>query len=176
MKKPPNHLPRDLKALSYLDALNAGDLEALAELWEEAGYDPELERGLAELDGALFGEMLVKPGATWEALRRRYRRSAFCVGVVGVLAAACLVAVLTWPRSDIQNPKPSIQTMSDEKGDLSPKTSVPSPFLSDESAHMNAWLGTRRVLDGVEQPAVPWPLQESLPLGASKSLPADLLN
>jgi hypothetical protein len=176
MKKRSTHLPRDLKALSYLDALDAGDIEAVAELWEEAGFDPELERVLAELDGALFEEMLAKPGATREMLRRRYRRSAILAGVIGVSAAACLVAVLAWPTSDIQNSKPSIQITSGKNGDRTPKTNVSSPFLSDGSARTNAWLETRHVLDGVEQPAPPWPLQESSPLGARKSIPADLLN
>ena len=50
MKEPRNHLPRDLEALRYLDALNAGDLEAVSALWEDASHDPELERMLAELD------------------------------------------------------------------------------------------------------------------------------
>ena len=61
MKEPRNHLPRDLKALRYLDALNAGDLEAVAALWEEATHDPELERMLAELDGAMFREIPGNP-------------------------------------------------------------------------------------------------------------------
>jgi len=56
MKEPQNHLPADLKALRYLDALNAGDLEAVAALWEEASRDPELERMLAEVDDALVVE------------------------------------------------------------------------------------------------------------------------
>src|SRR5262245_15777183 len=56
MREPTNHLPRDLQGLRYLDALDSGDLETVAALWEEASRDPELERMLAELDGALFVE------------------------------------------------------------------------------------------------------------------------
>ena len=48
-----HHLPRDLAALHYLEALNAGNLETAAALWDEASRDPELERTLTELDGAL---------------------------------------------------------------------------------------------------------------------------
>ncbi len=49
MKAPQSRLASDLRALRYLDALNAGDLEAVSDLWEEASHDPELERILAEL-------------------------------------------------------------------------------------------------------------------------------
>src|SRR5262245_40173920 len=68
MKEPRNHLPRDLKVLRYLDALNAGDLEAVAVLWEEASRDPQLERMLTELDGALFVE---EAGRNWTAEAER---------------------------------------------------------------------------------------------------------
>jgi hypothetical protein len=70
MSEPRNHLPRDLKALRYLDALEAGELEAVAALWEEASGDPELERLLAELDEALF---LEAAEANWEADAERVR-------------------------------------------------------------------------------------------------------
>jgi hypothetical protein len=70
MNEPRNHLPHDLKALRYLDALDAGDLEAVAALWEEASLDPELERLLAELDQVLF---LEEAGANWEADAERVR-------------------------------------------------------------------------------------------------------
>ena len=54
MNEPKSDLARDLKALQYIDALHARDLEAVAALWDEASRDPELERVLAELEGALF--------------------------------------------------------------------------------------------------------------------------
>jgi hypothetical protein len=57
MKVRRDDLPRDLKVLRYLDALNAGELETAMILWEEASQDPELERILIELDGALFAEV-----------------------------------------------------------------------------------------------------------------------
>jgi hypothetical protein len=43
-------------ALRYLDALDAGDINALAELWERAAGDPELERQLGELTDGLAVE------------------------------------------------------------------------------------------------------------------------
>ena len=56
MNDAPDHLPRDLEALRYLDAVDAGDLEAVAEAWERAGRDPGLQEMLGELDDALFVE------------------------------------------------------------------------------------------------------------------------
>ncbi len=70
MKEPRNHLPRDLKAVRYMDALNTGDLEAVSALWEEASHDPELERVLAELDGAMFQEVRGNPSSLPEQLGR----------------------------------------------------------------------------------------------------------
>jgi hypothetical protein len=172
MKKPANHLPGDFTALRYLDALNAGDLETVARLWEEASRDPQLERVLAELDGGLFAEIPPKPGATAETPPRRYRRSTIWVGVLGALAAACLLAVLAWPRGDV----PSTQIVSDNKGDRTAPPKILSASLADESARPTAWLQTRRILEGAEPPAFTWPLQESSPLRASKSMPVDLLN
>jgi len=71
MKEPRNHLPRDLQALRYLDAVDAGDLEAVAALWDEASRDPALERLLAELDGELAVE---EAGASREASAEGARR------------------------------------------------------------------------------------------------------
>ena len=73
MKVRRDDLPRDLKVLRYLDALNAGELETAMILWEEASQDPELERMLIELDGALFAE--VSGGDQTAKRRPRARRS-----------------------------------------------------------------------------------------------------
>ena len=43
-------------ALRYLDALDAGDAGALADLWEQASANPELERVLSELTDGLAAE------------------------------------------------------------------------------------------------------------------------
>jgi hypothetical protein len=176
VKKPANPLERDFKALRYLDALNAGDLEAVAGLWEEASHDPRLERVLAELDGALFAEISAKPREPVEALPRRYRRATIWVGVLGALAAACLLTAIGWPRGDVSKPKPSAQIASENNGDGIPPTKILLPSVADAYARPSAWLETRRVLDGAEPSASAWPLQESSPLRASKSMPVDLLN
>ena len=83
MKEPPNHLSRDLEALRYLDALNAGDLEAVSALWEDASRDPELERMLAEIKAAMFQEIPGNPGSLPDRLGRRRRLWAVRVGAAG---------------------------------------------------------------------------------------------
>jgi hypothetical protein len=58
-------------ALRYLDALDAGDLDSLAEMWEQAATNPQLEQMLGELtDGIALEEGL---DAAWEADAERVR-------------------------------------------------------------------------------------------------------
>jgi hypothetical protein len=52
-------------ALHYLDALDAGDVDTLARLWEQATVDPELEKVLGELTDGLAAEE--GPTPSWEA-------------------------------------------------------------------------------------------------------------
>src|SRR5262245_4886983 len=52
-------------ALRYLDALDAGDVGTLAELWEQAAMNPKLERVLSELTDGLALEEELDPA--WEA-------------------------------------------------------------------------------------------------------------
>ena len=52
-------------AQAYLDALDAGDLDAVAALWAGAETDPELERVLCELSEDLDAEQEPSPG--WRA-------------------------------------------------------------------------------------------------------------
>jgi hypothetical protein len=176
MKVRRDHLPRDLQALRYLDALNAGDLQAVAALWEEAGRDPELERILAELDGALFVEnstanvhagaecLSESSPAQSPAMRRRW---AAWVGVVAALAAACVLAVLAWSRRDGKAPEPSPAT-----GDSAQVT----PRAPDDFVGKPAWPETRRVVDGTEMSPFHWPLPETLPITRSTAIPHDLLD
>jgi hypothetical protein len=154
MKEPRNHLPRDLKALQYLDALDAGDLEAVSTLWEEASHDPELERMLAELDGAMFGEVLGNPRSLPELLGRRRRRWGVWGGAVVALAAACLLAILAWPWRDTKNPVPSspMRQTADHVALRPP----------DVSPGVTPLLQARRDLEAVELPAFNWPLENSL--------------
>jgi hypothetical protein len=164
MKEPRNHLPGDLKALRYLDALDAGDLEAVSALWDEAGHDPELERMLTELDGAMFqeipGDRDSLPGRPG---RRRHRRTAWGVAV-GTLAAACLLAILAWPRRDTEDrgPSPPMSRAGKEVANQPPEAShgLPPRF------------GARRDLDEAAMPSFVWPLENRL----SASTPLDLLD
>ena len=52
-------------ALRYLDALDAGDVAALAELWEQAAMNPQLEQVLGELTDGLAIEEGLSPA--WES-------------------------------------------------------------------------------------------------------------
>ncbi len=58
-------------ALRYLDALDAGDVAVLAELWEHAAADPRLEQVLGELTDGLAIEEERDPA--WEADAERVR-------------------------------------------------------------------------------------------------------
>ena len=163
MKEPRNHLAGDLKALRYLDALNAGDLETVSALWEEATHDPELERMLAELDDATFQEMLGNSSVLPEGLGRR-RRWAVWGGAVGSVAAACLLAILAWPRHDTkeQGPNPPPSQTGKEVAHQPPSV----------SRDLTPLLGARRDLDEAAMPRFVWPLENLL----SASTPLDLLD
>ena len=58
-------------ALHYLDAYDAGDAETLAELWEQAETNPQLEQVLGELTDGLA--ILEGPSPSWEADAARVR-------------------------------------------------------------------------------------------------------
>ena len=150
MKEPRNYLPLDLKALHYLDALDAGDLEAVSTLWEEASHDPELERMLAELDAAMFGEVLGNQSSLPEQLGRRRRRWAVWGGAAVALAAACLLAMLAWPPRDTKDPGPRSPM---NQAALRPP---------DVSPGVMPLLQARRDPEAVELPAFNWPLENSL--------------
>jgi hypothetical protein len=88
--------------------------------------------------------------------------------VVSGLAAACLVAVLAWPRGNGKNPVPdsSGQQSSD------PMTARPVQAPTD----LAAWENVRRGLDLSEMPAFSWPLGDSSRLSRLTSIPPDLLD
>jgi hypothetical protein len=93
-------------------------------------------------------------------------RWAVWVGVVGALAAACLLAVLAWPgRGKDLVPSPPTRE--------SARQSTPRP--PDDSAGIAGWQQARRVPDGTEPPTFSWPLEEPAPVGLSTSIPPDLL-
>jgi hypothetical protein len=97
----------------------------------------------------------------------RRRRLGIWVGVAGALAAACLLAVLTWLGHDRKDRVPGHGT--------SPSAHRVVPRPADDPGRVAAWPETRRVLDGAELPAFTWPLPESSPTRVSTSIPPDLL-
>jgi hypothetical protein len=58
-------------ALRYLDALDAGDVQTLAELWEHAARNPQLEQMLAELTDGLADEEALSSAWKMDAARVR---------------------------------------------------------------------------------------------------------
>ncbi len=163
MKEPRKHLPGDLKALRYLEALNAADLEAVTALWEEATHDSELEQMLAELDGALFQEIPGKPILRAERVRRRHRWTVL-VAAVGTMAAAGLLGILNWPPRDTQN--------HDSSPPSTQGTIEIAPAAAEFSNNLAPLLGARRDLDEAAIPRFVWPLENCL----SVSTPLDLLD
>jgi hypothetical protein len=162
MNDAPSDLHQDLEALRYLDALNSGDLEAVAEIWERASRDPELRQTLVELDGALFVEAQGNASPPREPSRRRWGRWAVWAGVSGPLAAACLVFLLAWPWRGSNEVIPS-----------SVRNQPVQPALSqqrDGTAGLAALLVLRRTLNDTEMPAFAWPVENTV----STSSPLDL--
>jgi hypothetical protein len=181
MKEPRNHLPRDLEALRYLDALDACDLEAVAALWDEASRDPQLERRLTEFDRALFvagaganrkddaesvwglapkhrpsGHRTSQPPTT-------QRRWAVGVGAIGSMAAACLLAVFAWSgrigKNPVERPREPARQVEVPRPTTSESPFQAAPRTSYDNDRLAAWRQYRRALDGGEMPAFNWPLQ-----------------
>jgi hypothetical protein len=145
------------------DDVQDEDEEVLSRLVLEAG-DPTVELRavyVAEL-GARFLDRLGPPRAD--------RLSSPLRLVVSGLAAACLVAVLTWPRGD-GDLRPA---GSGSSGRHSPDPIAPRP--RQDFAGIAAWGNVRRGLDLSEMPGFSWPLQESSRLSVLTSIPPDLLD
>ena len=92
------------------------------------------------------------------------RRWPVRVGVVGAVAAACLVTILAWPRHE--------ELGTGGEGRLISEIPSPAPAVSEKAM---AWREARQLLDGGEIPGFSWPLEETTPITASNSIPADLL-
>jgi hypothetical protein len=67
----PNRGRHDREVLHYLDALDTGDLETAARLWEKAGNDPALGRALDEVGQGIFDELGL--AADWPTDAERVR-------------------------------------------------------------------------------------------------------
>ncbi len=164
MKEPRNHLASDLKALRYLDALNAGDLEAVSALWEEASHDPELERMLAELDGAMFQEIPGNPSSLPERLGRRAPLGR--LGQCGRQSGGRLFAGHA-RLATARHQEPGLESCHQTR----PGTEV-AHQPSDVSRDLTPLLEARRDLDEAAMPRFVWPLENLL----SASTPLDLLD
>ena len=160
MNNASKHLSRDLQALRYLDALTAGDLEAVADIWEEADRDPELQGMLAEVDDALFVESKGDASPRREPSGRRRQRWAVWVGVAGGLAAACVIAVIAWQGRDVKD-KAAIARTSEP--DLRLPSHPPGDLIS---------LAPRRDPDLIDLPVFAWPFENSI----SASSPLDRID
>jgi anti-sigma factor RsiW len=172
-----NRLSQDREVLSYLDALDAGDLEEIAAAWERASADPVLAALLGEVDQELAAESgsLVRgkfESAVSSSLRRTretnrsnprlWRRR---LGVACALAAACFLALLAWKAFPGK-------TASD--GDyISPLDLASKPLNEDAVAALP--MGTR-LNKQATLTHFTWPVEEHTPIRVGSSIPPDLLN
>lgn len=182
MKNRHGNLPQDLQALRYLDALDAGDLETVAALWDDAADDVELEAMLAEIDDALAVEAAAaNDNATKAAVKSNLRGDLtpptrtptpstvhqwHWAVAVGGLAAACLLAVFAW--NDRIHEGPITKKVTPEH------TAPIKPRPQIDSAGIAALRESWRILEGQDTRPFVWSLPESS-LTASASIPADLL-
>lgn len=88
------------------------------------------------------------------------------VGVVaaGALAAACLVVFFAWHRGQDQALSPDVA--------ISPSWVKPQPAGEEVLFVMSPW--QRRAMSAPDSRAFAWPIQETAPLKATFSIPADL--
>ncbi len=102
------------------------------------------------------------------AMPIRPRRLVIRLGAAGVLAAACLLAVLVW------------HVLYGEKPEAGPAKNVAvqlvQPNPKESVAEGGAWRKARHELNVEETPAFAWPLLESTPLRESRSIPTGLLD
>jgi hypothetical protein len=109
----------------------------------------------AELEGRLLASI---PAAF--SLRPRHRTR--WVGVIGALAAACLLALLVWYGRSVNDPAPQ-----------SVRKDLPRPTVKGSDA-IDPWLEARQPLHGTDASAFSWPVEETAPLRRSIAIPADL--
>jgi hypothetical protein len=88
--------------------------------------------------------------------------------LVSGVAAACLAAVLAWPRGGGNKSVPGLRGQPS----LQPVTIRPT----QDSASVAAWGNVRRSLNLSEVPTYSWPLQDSSHASRLTSIPANLLD
>jgi hypothetical protein len=113
----------------------------------------------ADLEARLLGA--IPAGESKETPRRslasRPWRLAVCAGAAAVMAAACLLAVRTWPRSETKTTLQNAQGVAVNSEKAAPDQA--GYFLGSTS-----WLAVRRDPDGAEREPFSWPIQEKSPL------------
>ena len=167
----------DREALAYLQALEAGDLQAVAETWERASSDPELEALLVELDQGLasergdpaHGKLEPRDSGRRQPSRevgtiptRQWRRR---VGIACALAAAGILAVLAWRGVSGNRP------LKEE--------SHPPLELANTASNEEAFAALPIVVRSNARGALThftWPVEERSPIRVGSSIPPDLLN
>jgi hypothetical protein len=159
MNEPRKLLTSDLQGARYLEALAARDLEIVANLWEEASRDPELERTLTEIDGALFEE------ADGSHRRVPNKRRRLWVAAAGALAAACLLGALFLHGRGGKEPAQGVIPVIPEV-----VHQPPAPFDRLAATRL-----AQRDLDETELPSFTWPLSQTSPITPT-SMPADRLD
>jgi hypothetical protein len=170
-------LGQDLMTLHYWNALNAGDLEAVAALWDQASRDRELERIMAEVDSVLYAEEHAEnrnagkahegaqvPKSGPVSRRRRWRVWAIRVGT---LAAACVLAMLVcfWRNRDSQDPGPATS-------DTNRQVALPA---ADRLIDIPANKEAEQILNLGESAAFRWPFPLTSSVMLSTAIPPDLL-
>ena len=165
MKETPKRPDRDSEILRYVDALDSGDLESIASLWEKASDDPVLEALLLEVEGAVAAEEAKTirrlPGQISQKPRAWVRRMV----VAGALGAACLLVFLLWRSRESSQPGPSLPNRE--------YVTKPPP-MDDGSLPVPSQ--DARTIDKNALTAFAWPLEEKQPIRAGSSIPADLLD
>jgi hypothetical protein len=133
----------------------------IAELVSEAG-DPKVEPRLEHV-----AELRVLILDRLGPARPRRRPRAWWLAVPG-LAAACLAAVVIWPRGNTEDRPVS----GSGRPSANPIASRPLP----DQGGIAGWRNIRQTLDVSEMPPFSWPLEGSSRLAVSTRIPADLLD